>query len=83
MICINQEYASMPTSYLYTHEPDLGLGHMHIEVGKQLLTCSICAISYCEKCGKELSTCIPSSQFDSSITPYLSLEVFHSGWIII
>jgi hypothetical protein len=39
----------------YSHEHDLKLCHLDLEPNKQLLTCSLCDISYCEKCGKELS----------------------------
>jgi hypothetical protein len=39
----------------YTHEHDLKLGHTHLESNKKRLTCSLCDISYCESCGKELS----------------------------
>ncbi len=37
----------------YIHEHDLKLGHTHRESNKQLLTCGLCDISYCDKCGKE------------------------------
>lgn len=35
----------------YTHEH-----HMYMEVDKQLLTCFLCNVSYCERCGKEVPT---------------------------
>ena len=46
----------MRWSYVYTHEHDLGLGHMYVEINEQLLICSLCDISYCENCGKEVTT---------------------------
>jgi hypothetical protein len=30
--------------------------HMYMESNKQMITCSLCSISYCVKCGREMST---------------------------
>ena len=53
--CVHQENKSASRGYIYTHEHDLRVGHMYAEADKQLRTCSVSWISYCEKCGKEVS----------------------------
>jgi hypothetical protein len=52
---IHYENASTYKGYVYTHEHDFKIGHMYAESDKQLLTCRLCDISYCEECGKEVS----------------------------
>jgi predicted Zn-dependent protease len=54
--CIHQEDASMLKEYVFTHEHDFGLSHMYMDINNQLLTCSLRDVSYCERCGKEIST---------------------------
>jgi hypothetical protein len=52
----------MYRDHIYTHEHDLRLSPIRIVNDKQFLICNTCDISYCEKCGKEVS--IPRSDFD-------------------
>jgi hypothetical protein len=54
--CTHQEDASTHQGYLYSHEHDLEKGHLDMEPNGQILTCSLCNISYCKKCGKEVIT---------------------------
>ena len=60
--CIHHENTYMYIGHVYTHEHDFGLAKS-IESNKQLLTCCMCNILYCEKCGKEVS--IPYSYLDT------------------
>jgi hypothetical protein len=52
--CSHQEVASVQQNYLYNHEHDLGGGHSNVEPNNQIITCSLCNISYCRNCGKEV-----------------------------
>jgi hypothetical protein len=52
--CTSKEIPFTTGDYVYTHEHDFGLSHMYMDVDRQLLTCSLCNQSYCEKCGKEV-----------------------------
>jgi len=49
------ENISTNNGYVNTHEHNLKASHMYLESHRQLLTCSLCDLSYCEACGKELS----------------------------
>ena len=60
--CIHHENTYMYIGHVYTHEHDFDLAKF-IEGNKQLLTCCMCNILYCEKCGKEVS--IPYSCLDA------------------
>jgi hypothetical protein len=60
--CIHHENTYMYIGHVYTHEHDFDLAKS-IESNKQLLTCCMCNILYCEKCGKEVS--IPYSCLDA------------------
>jgi hypothetical protein len=63
LTCIHHENAYVYSDHVYIHEHDLGLDQMHIVNDKQFLKCITCDISYCEKCGKEVS--ISNSDFDA------------------
>jgi hypothetical protein len=59
--CIHKENTCLHVGYVYTHEHDLILAHESVANNKQLLTCCMCHIFYCEKCGKEIS--VPTGSF--------------------
>ena len=67
--CIHHENTYMYIGHVYTHEHDFDLAKS-IESNKQLLTCCMCNILYCEKCGKEVS--IPYSCLDAESGNYHS-----------
>ena len=41
--------------YVYAHEHDFVLIRKPIEKNRHLLSCQMCNILYCEKCGKEVT----------------------------
>jgi hypothetical protein len=53
------ENISTNNGYVNMHEHNLKASHMYLESHRQLLTCSLCNISYCE-------ACYPHMYFDSA-----------------
>jgi hypothetical protein len=53
----------MHVGYVYTHEHDFNPNRKPIENNRQLLSCQMCNILYCEKCGKEVT--ISSSNLEA------------------
>ena len=64
LLRIHKENTCLHVGYVYTHEHDLVLAHKSMANNKQLLTCCMCHIFYCGKCGKEIS--VPTAGFGTT-----------------